>query len=117
MKKNKNAHGKGPPHGKGTFAVCVFFAVRWPSLCRACFFAVRWLRSLPCLFSLPCVLLLLCRALIFAVRSMAHLPCPVALPCIILLPHGKDIFAVCWRTAVFVGTAKNIFPVVKNGYR
>jgi hypothetical protein len=24
---------------------------------------------------------------------------------------------VCWRTAVFVGTAKNIFPVVKNGYR
>jgi hypothetical protein len=36
------------------------------------------------------------------------------LPCIILLPHGKDIFAVCWRTAVFVGTAKNIFPVVSG---
>jgi hypothetical protein len=33
---------------------------------------------------------------------------------VVLLSHGKDIFAVCWRTAVFVGTAKNIFPVVTS---
>jgi hypothetical protein len=31
---------------------------------------------------------------------------------VVLLSHGKDIFAVCWRTTVFLGTAKNIFPVV-----
>jgi hypothetical protein len=33
---------------------------------------------------------------------------------VVLLSHGKDFFAVRWRTAVFVGTAKNIFPVVGN---
>jgi hypothetical protein len=29
------AHGKGLPHGKGSFAVSVFFAVRWLGICCA----------------------------------------------------------------------------------
>jgi hypothetical protein len=60
--KNENAHGKGLPHGKGTFVVSVFFAVRWPSLCRALFLC----RALASLFTV---------LLFFVVRSAASLPC------------------------------------------
>jgi hypothetical protein len=79
--------------------------VRW-------FFAVRWLRSLLCVYSLPCARMPLCRALLVAVRSMAALPCAFSLPCIILLSHGKEIFVVWRRTKEFSCMATIVFPVV-----
>jgi hypothetical protein len=52
------------------------------------FFAVRWLRSL------PCALVPLCRALLIAVCSLTPLPYAISLPCVVLLSHSKEIFAV-----------------------
>jgi hypothetical protein len=68
--------------------VCVLCRALASAFAVRLFFAVRWLRSL------PCALLPLCRALLIVVRSMAPLPCAISLPYTIFLSHGKEIFAV-----------------------
>jgi hypothetical protein len=77
------AHGKGLPHGKGTFAVAVFFAVRCRQplpcfvLCRALdsFFAVLLFVAVRSATSLPCASR--CRALYgaFAVLHFVAVHC------------------------------------------
>jgi hypothetical protein len=80
----------------------------------AAFFAVRWLRPLPCALSLSCVRMRLCHAWFFAVRSEALLSCAFSLPCIIDVPYGKAIFAVQRRMTELRCTTACVFPIVIN---